>query len=215
MATIVNEEALDSPTNSPNSASQLDLTGLSVNTTALNHAVDSILLGQPVHGEDDNYSYTATVLDMDQLDLDSLTSLMTPHRLSSIYHHGDLILDSDYPPLPNLPHNLEITPVSASAQHLADLTPTVNRGYSFSFTEDLNSSSHVPITLDTTNLDTIKTVSTLPAVLSPSNDNSIVESWSPPGNSCGQAVCDSEGRPNKRSRREPSRFRDFTSPTIR
>ena len=33
-----------------------------------------------LHGEDDNYSYTATVLDMDQLDLDSLTSLMTPSK---------------------------------------------------------------------------------------------------------------------------------------
>ena len=81
MASIaIDEEIADSPSESPNSAYQLDPTGLSLNTTALDQAVDSMLLCQSVHGEDDNYSYTATVLDMDQLDLDSLTSLMTPNR---------------------------------------------------------------------------------------------------------------------------------------
>merc|ERR1711963_984536 len=108
---------------SPTSASQLDLTGLSLNSTALNHAVDTVLLGQPVHGEDDNFSYTATVLDMD---LDSLTSLMTPHRLgqntdqslfqsqsqSTMYETPCGVHIIDYPPLPHLPNNLELTPMS-------------------------------------------------------------------------------------------------------
>ena len=45
MASIaIDEEIADSPSESPNSAYQLDPTGLSLNTTALDQAVDSMLL---------------------------------------------------------------------------------------------------------------------------------------------------------------------------
>jgi len=214
IASIITEEyAPDSLLESPNSATHLDLTGLSLNTTALNQAVDSMLMGQSVHGEDDNYSYTATVLDMDQLDMDSLTNIITPNRLaehSSIFQtpgHGDMF---DYPPLPHLPYNLEITPVSVPFQHQDHLTPTATEGYSFGFHEDHITNNIVPVALDTTNMVTIKAVPTLhrpqvtnqesPAVKSPNNQT--------------VGGSDSEGRPGKRTRKEPSRFKDFTSPKL-
>ena len=167
---------------------------------------------------------------MDQMDLDSFTSLITPNRHggTSIHHtpgHGDQLLPAgdlhhhDYPPLPYLPHNLDITPVSATPHSQDNLTPTVTDDYSFSFTKDL-SSIPVPVTLDTTNMVTIKAVSSLhksPAVKSPSQDSSVMVSGSPLRDSRDLTVSgsDGEGRANKRARKEPSRFRDFTSPTRR
>jgi len=207
MASIAIEEDVPQMVSaSPTSASQLDLTGLSLNTTALNHAVDTVLLGQPVHGEDDNFSYTATVLDMD---LDSLTSLMTPHRLgqntdqslfqsqsqSTMYEPpgGDHILD--YPPLPHLPNNLELTPLT-TAHHLPDQTTPVVTDQHFS----IGLAAGVPVTLDTNNMVSIK------AALPPPDTHPY---QSPVGEGEG------EGRPCKRARKEPSRFKDYTSPVLR
>jgi len=209
MASIVSEEdvpPLDSA--SPISASQLDLTGLSLNTTALDQAVDTVLLGQPVHGEDDNFSYTATVLDMDQLDLDSLTSLMTPHRqpaqtTNQLFFQSQnqfsqqttpgennlLQVDHmvDYPPLPHLPNNLQLTPFTTS-HHFPDQTTSVATDAHFSF----GMPDDIPVSLDTSNMVTLKGVEQSP----------VVED-------------DGEARPGKRARREPSRFKDYTSPVLR
>jgi len=211
MASIAFEEDVPQLVSaSPSSASQLDLTGLSLNTTALNHAVDTVLLGQPVHGEDDNFSYTATVLDMD---LDSLTSLMTPHRLGqnsdrlvfqsqsqSLYEtpvlEGGHILD--YPPLPHLPNNLELTPLTTT-HHLPDQnTPVVTD-------EHLNSalSAGAPVTLNTNNMATIKAAPPTPR----HPDTHPFQSPVVDG--------DGEGRPGKRARKEPRRFKDFTSPVLK
>jgi hypothetical protein len=227
MASIaIDEEVPDSHSESPISASQLDLTGLSLNTTALDQAVDSMLLGQPVHGEDDNYSYTATVLDMDQIDLDSLTSLMTPNRLGSndplLFqsqtpgHHDQLLLaDSllDFPPLPHLPNNLELTPLTTTPHYTEHTTtPTItDENFSFSFSSN-TSNTLVPVTLDTTNMVTIKAVTHLHRPPGPSQVNSPSKA-SPMLSPVGE--CDSEGRPSKRARKEPSRFKDYTSPVLR
>jgi len=196
MASIAFEEDVPQLVSaSPTSASQLDLTGLSLNTTALNHAVDTVLLGQPVHGEDDNFSYTATVLDMD---LDSLTSLMTPHRLgqnsdqllfqsqsqSSLYEtpvlEGGHTLE--YPPLPHLPNNLQLTPLTTTHYLPDQATPVVTDEH---LSSGLFAAPPSPRHLATHPLQ------------SPVVDG------------------DGEGRPGKRARKEPRRFKDYTSPVLK
>ena len=221
MASIaIDEEIADSPSESPNSAYQLDPTGLSLNTTALDQAVDSMLLCQSVHGEDDNYSYTATVLDMDQLDLDSITSLMTPNRLGSndplLFqsltpgHHDQLLLAGsllDFPPLPHFPNNLELTPLSTPHYTEHTTTPTgTHQHFSFS---DNTSNTLVPVTLDTTNTNMV-TIKAVTHLNRPAGHSQVTSPMLSPG-----GECDSEGRPSKRARKEPSRFKDFTSPVLR
>lgn len=222
MASILEENIPESPSRSPISASQLDLTGLSLNTTALDNAVSSLLPGQPVHGEDANYSYTATVLDMD---IDSFTSLMTPNRISSDQlvlqpeftgysdHEHDLFVQGnlmDYPPLPVLPGNLEITPVSPSSNHrglppgsICEIKPETllelndNRCKTESVEKMVDAKTKVPSTL-------------IPLTIKLEKQESRTAS-----STAALEADESIGRPEKRARREPSRYKDFTSPVLK
>jgi len=225
MASILEENIPESPSQSPISASQLDLTGLSLNTTALDNAVSSLLPGQPVHGEDANYSYTATVLDMD---IDSFTSLMTPNRINSDQlvlqpeftgysdHENDLFVQGnlmDYPPLPVLPGNLEITPVSPSPG--PNCKSSNNRGLQceikpeslLEFNENRCNSESIEKMVDAKAKDT--------SILIPLTIKLEQQESRTASSIAALEVDNSSGRPEKRARREPSRYKDFTSPVLK
>jgi len=222
MGSIVEEELSEIP-NSPNSASQVDLTGLTVNSTALDQALDSVLLGKPVHGEDDNYCYTATVLDMDNLDLSRLANLMSPNRfgaskdqlsLSFLNNATEEKEDKDtnefseYPPLPLLSHSLDISQGSFKVTAV-EKSPNPKR------LSDEGTNEEVPC--DTANMVTIKGCS--PYGYSSGTGIRLIRT--PPKSSPllseedKTAVDSVDIKGAKRVRREPSKFKDYTSPVIK